>query len=216
MSTYEDYPAGEGFEHPDLDALGMGRLIVVSGVQAAGKTTVGAGLASALPRAIHVDGDAIHQFVVSGGAEYDEPPTPEALEQLLLRYSGALAVSEVYRLAGFDAVVTDNIFGTFLGDFIDLAAPGPMYLVMLDPDAEAVEEREAGRDEVGYTSTVTVEALMDQVRNHTRRVGLWVDSTNMSPDETIAHVLDRLDEARVDVTSEPDATNPELPEPKGE
>lgn len=183
----------------DASSVAMGRLIVVSGLAAAGKTTVGRALAESLPRAVHIDGQAVHAFMVTGAEPYAEPRTSEGLEQMLLRYSGALAVSEVYRLAGYDAVITDNILGTFLGDFIDLAGAGLVYLVMLDPDAETISTRDELRGGPRASDPVTVEALREMLQTQTRRVGLWLDTSAMTVDETVVEVLARLDEALVDV-----------------
>jgi len=145
---------GEGGE------VRTGRLIVITGAQAAGKSTLGHAVADLLPKAVHVDGDAIHGFVVSGAVPYDVPPPPGATEQLLLRYAGAIAVCRVYRSAGFDAVFTDNIFGSLLVDVLTLAFADAMTadlrLVVLDPDADVLDERERSRPKKGYTESITV------------------------------------------------------------
>lgn len=88
----------------------IGRLFVITGITASGKTTVGHALAARLPRSVHIDGDWVQRFVVSGAVPMDLPPPSGAIEQLRLRYAGAVAAARVYRHAGFDAVVSDNIF----------------------------------------------------------------------------------------------------------
>ncbi|MEQ7010344.1 hypothetical protein ABN028_29615 [Actinopolymorpha sp. B17G11] len=88
----------------------IGRLLLITGASAAGKTTVGHEVASLLSRAVHIDGDAMQRFVVSGAVPMDVPPPPGAVEQLTLRYAAAMTVSSLYRRAGFDAVITDNVF----------------------------------------------------------------------------------------------------------
>ncbi|GAA4906432.1 AAA domain-containing protein [Stackebrandtia albiflava] len=173
-----------------------GRLIIITGVQAAGKTTVGRALAGLLPRAVHVDGDAVHRFVVSGEIPYDVPPPPGATEQLYLRYRGSLAVARVYRDAGFDAVFTDNIFGATLPDVLEMAA-GPVHLIVLDPDHATVVARETARDKTGYTDRITPELLMSALREETPRWGLWWDSTGETAQQTAAALSSRLAEAVV-------------------
>ena len=54
-----------------------GRLFLVTGAQAAGKTTVAQALARRLERAVAIDGDVFDHMVVSGRDPYDEPPRPE-------------------------------------------------------------------------------------------------------------------------------------------
>src|SRR5262249_9652473 len=100
--------------------LGRVRLFVISGVSAAGKSTVARQLASRLPSAVCVCGDEIHSMVVSGGVDMAPEASEEALRQLVLRYAGALAVAEVYLRAGFDAVVEDVIIGPVLREFLEL------------------------------------------------------------------------------------------------
>lgn len=170
-----------------------GRLLVLTGAQAAGKTTVGAALAARLPRAIHVDGDVIQGLVRSGAVPMGLPPPPGALLQLRLRYAASFAVAGVYRHAGFDAIVTDNIFGAELDRLLaDLFTHDPdltLHLVVLDPDAAVIAQRERDRGKKGYGESITVEKLFDAVRRDTRRLGLWLDTGAMSVDQAVEAVL---------------------------
>ncbi|NNG39345.1 AAA family ATPase [Flexivirga sp. ID2601S] len=178
----------------------LGRLFVITGAQAAGKSTVGQALAEGLRKAVFIDGDTIGGMVASGAAGMSQPPTVEAIEQLFLRYAGALTLADVYRAAGFDAVIADNIFGTFLDDFLSIAAPAEVHLVMLTPSVDAIYQREEGRRKNAYRDGFTVESLVDSVEHGTRRVGLWIDNTNLSVAQTITQILQRADEALVDTT----------------
>lgn len=188
-------PAGET-EAAD-DEVSTGRLIIITGAQAAGKSKLGHAVAGLLPKAVHVDGDAIHGFIVSGQVPYDVPPPPGATEQLLLRYAGAIAVSRVYRSAGFDAIVTDNIFGTLVADVLTLAFADTVTvdarLVVLDPDPEVLHERERSRAKKGYTEAITVPMLVSAVRDETPRIGLWLDNGRQSVAESAAEIVRRMD-----------------------
>ncbi|WP_265444861.1 phosphotransferase [Flexivirga meconopsidis] len=178
----------------------LGRLFVITGAQAAGKSTVGQALAEGLRKAVFIDGDTIGGMVASGKASMSESPTVEAVEQLFLRYAGALTVADVYRSAGFDAVIADNIFGTFLDDYLSIAAPAQLHLVMLTPSVDAIYQREEGRRKNAYRDGFTVESLVESVERGTRRVGLWIDNTNLSVAQTITQILQRVDEAVVDTS----------------
>ena len=150
-----------------------GRLIVISGVQAAGRTTVGYAVAARLPRAIHVDGDTISAMVVSGSVPMTLPAPPAAVEQLFLRWLASIAVAETYLQAGFDAVVTDTVVGDFLEDFLDFVSPAPLHLVLLDPPAD----------------------------EGARRAAQWLDTSDQSLEETVNDILDRLPKTAVETTA---------------
>lgn len=184
---------------------------MISGAQAAGKSTVGQALADSLPRAVFIDGDAIDDFVVSGHAPMTDPPTTPAVEQLFLRYAGALTVADVYRSAGFDAVIADNIFGTFLDDYLMIAAPEPIHFVMLTPTVDAIRDREQARDKNAYRDGFTVEALVESVQHGSRRVGLWIDNTDLSVAQTVSQIRARADEAFVDTREFDDTTDGDAP-----
>lgn len=187
-----------------------GRLFVISGAQAAGKSTVGRALADRLARAVFIDGDAIGDFVVTDRSPMTDPPTVAAVEQLFLRYAGALTVADVYRSAGFDAVVADNIFGTFMDDFLVIAAPEPVHFVMLTPAADAIRAREYARGKNAYRDGFTVEGLVKSVEHGTRRVGLWIDNTDLTVAQTVSHILACAEDALVDTEDfdVPDDTTP--------
>ena len=176
-----------------------GRLILVTGTQAAGKSTVGAALAGRFGRGMFVDGDEIAAMVVSGRVGYEPDAAPAATEQLLLRYRGSIAVARTYQGAGFDAVIADNVFGELLDDFIAMVQPAPLHVVVLHPSIETIRGREIRRSKSGYgDGTWQVENLYDVVEQHTKRVGLWLDTTEQTVDQTVDTILSRLDEARLD------------------
>lgn len=86
-------------------------VVVVSGIQAAGKTTVGRMLAKRLSRSAFVDGDVLARMVVTGHETMSKRPSAEARRQLFLRYRQAALLAGSFWAAGFTAVVADNIYG---------------------------------------------------------------------------------------------------------
>lgn len=177
-----------------------GRLILITGTPASGKTTVAAALADRLPRAVFVDDDDIAAMVRSGQVGFNSDPSPEATEQLLLRYRCSVAVAQTYRRVGFDAVIADNVFGELLGQFMSLVHPDPLHVVFLHPSVETISAREAERSKDGYGEKAwQIEPLHDVVEHHTRRVGLWLDTSEQTVDQTVDLILARLDEAPLQV-----------------
>ena len=173
-------------------------LFVISGVSAAGKSTVARLLAGHFDRGVCVPGDAIHSMVVSGRLDMRPDSGEGELRQLVLRYAGALAVASVYLRAGFDVVVEDVIIGPVLRDFLELVPVPEFHLVFLDPDAAAIERRERERDGTTYApgrwSAGELRALL---REETERIGLWLDSTSLSAGQTVEAILADLDASRV-------------------
>jgi AAA domain len=175
-------------------------LFVISGVPASGKSTVSRLLASRLDRAVCVPGDTIREMVISGRADMRPDAGEAELGQLLLRYQGALAVAAVYLAAGFDAIVEDVIIGPMLPRFLELVPVPEIHLVFLDPGAKAVADRDRGRSKTGYGGPWNIGTLRDVLRTETERLGLWLDSTELSAEQTADRILGDLSASLVQLT----------------
>ncbi|WP_255308085.1 AAA family ATPase [Streptomyces marincola] len=173
-----------------------GAVILITGVMASGKTTVAKELAGRLPRAAHVGGDVFRRMIVSGRAEMLPEPTPEAQAQLHLRQRLSANCADLYAEAGFTAVVQDILLGDDLPAYVARVRARPLYVVVLAPRPEVVAAREAARAKTGY-GLWTVEAL-DAGLRATPRLGLWLDTSDLTPSETVDALLGALPEARVD------------------
>ena len=185
----------------------MAGLFVVTGIQAAGKSTIGRALAERFDRGVYVDGDTIRASVVSGRVDMSPDPSPEAVTQLLLRYEGALAVAMTYLGAGFDAVVTDVILGEMLPRFLALVPVSPIHLIVLNPRLDAIRKREAYRSKTAYGPVWTFDGLYRVLVDETPRLGLWLDTSDQSPAETVDEILARRFESIV----APDHAVPDVP-----
>lgn len=89
------------------------RIIVVTGIQAAGKSTVARLLAQQFTRGVHVEADTLQHMIVSGSEGVREPgmPTGEAAHQYLLRLKHTCLLGRSFAEAGFTAVLDDIILG---------------------------------------------------------------------------------------------------------
>ncbi|MER5280590.1 AAA family ATPase [Streptomyces sp. NPDC002809] len=172
-------------------------VVLITGVMASGKSTVAELLCGRLPRAAHVRGDAFRRMVVSGREELLPEETAQARAQLELRYRLSALVADAYASDGWTAVVQDIILGEDLRRYVEGVRTRPLYVVVLAPSTAAVRSREAGRPKTGY-GVWTVGALDRSLRVDTPDIGLWLDSSEQTADETVSAVLARLPEARID------------------
>lgn len=88
--------------------------------------------------------------------------------------------------------------GRLLGDYRTLIRHRPCHVVVLLPSVEAVAAREAGRRTKGYGAW-TVADLHAGFAASTPRVGIWLDTTAMTPDETVDEILARTSAARAPI-----------------
>lgn len=172
-------------------------IFLVTGIQAAGKSSVAQALAERLERSVHVRGDLFRRMVVNGRVDMGpaDPPA-EAVRQLRLRYALAARVADGYADAGFTVVVQDIVIGGHLTDMVAAIRTRPCYVVVLAPRAEAVLERDrarqAARGKLAYKpGDLSVVQLDARMRKETPHIGLWLDTSEQTVDETVEEILAR-------------------------
>jgi GrpB-like predicted nucleotidyltransferase (UPF0157 family) len=157
---------------------------------AAGKSTVARLLAERFERGVYLEGDFFRRSVVSGCVEMTPDVSPEAVTQLRLRYRLAAAAADAYCEAGFTVALEDVVAGGLLGEYRTMIRSRPCYVIVLMPSLEAVAAREAGRQKKGYTAW-TVEELYEGFGATMPRVGLWLDTSDQTAEETVDEILAR-------------------------
>jgi predicted kinase len=169
---------------------------LVTGIMAAGKSTVSQALAERFDRSAHVRGDTFRRFIASGRAEMTADPSDDAVTQLHLRYELAATCADRYVSAGFTTVLQDIILGPMLTEVIQMIGTRPLAVVVLAPSPEEVVNREARRVKTGYT-TFSPADMDVELRERTPRQGLWVDSTHLTVSETVDYILGHVGQALV-------------------
>jgi chloramphenicol 3-O-phosphotransferase len=175
----------------------VGPVVVLTGVMAAGKSTVGDVLARRWERGVHLRGDVFRRMIVSGQVGKGPEPDGEADRQLELRYRLAAQAAETYARAGFAVVLQDVILGPHLRMVVDLVRVRPLHVVVLAPSPEVVTRREAGRDKTGYGGGWTPARLDAVLRDGTPRIGLWLDTSELTADQTADAISARMSESAV-------------------
>jgi cytidylate kinase len=165
-----------------------GRIFLITGPMAAGKTTVGRLLAERFGRSVHLEGDLFRRSIVAGGVDMSASPSDEAFMQLRLRYRLTVAAALEYSREGFTVVVEDVVAGPLLEEFVALFGDVRVQVIVLVPRPDAVAERAAGREQGGYERWL-VSDFYEGFISTTPKIGLWLDSTDQSPEETVDEIL---------------------------
>ena len=174
---------------------------LVIGVQAAGKSTVADLLARQFEHGVHVRGGQFYRWAFRGWVHAGDEPAAEARQLLDLRYRLAALVADEYCGAGFCTVVQDNMFGADVVTWLRSLKGRPRHLVVLRPSVEVVRSRDAARRAAtGKTAyregEFTIDGL-DRELGETPRIGLWLDTSAQTAEQTVAEILRRRREAAV-------------------
>ncbi|SCE77021.1 AAA domain-containing protein [Micromonospora purpureochromogenes] len=165
-------------------------IVLITGIMAAGKSTVAQELARRLPRSVHLRGDLFRRMVVNGRAEMTAELSEEAWRQLRLRYDLAAHTADGYVEAGFTVVLQDVVVGPELPAMVDRIRHRPLLVVVLAPRAEVVTARERARSKTGYGDWPVAD-FDAGFRADTPRIGLWLDTSEQVPAQTVDEILGR-------------------------
>ena len=171
-------------------------IFIVSGIPGAGKTTVSGFLARRFDRGVHLEADIFQKLIVTGGLFPDKEPEEEAWRQLRLRSKHVAMLADSFLENGFWPVIDDVVVGLRLIEVLEDIKSRPLYFVLLLPRLEVVEQRDRAREE---KHVFDIWSHLDEVaRTETPKQGLWLDSSDMTAEETVDEILRRRDEALID------------------
>jgi cytidylate kinase len=167
-------------------------VVLITGISAAGKSTIGDLLARRFERSVHVRGDVFRRMVVAGREEMAAPASDEARRQLRLRYRLGATVADAYHDAGFSVVVQDVVLGPVLAEYVESIRSRPLVVVVLAPRPDVILRREAERVKDAYRlGSHSVADLDAALRSETPRIGMWIDTSDQTPDQTVDAIVAR-------------------------
>ncbi len=172
-----------------------GRVIVVSGVPGAGKSSVAKLVAQRFELGAHIEADTLQRMIVSGASWPDPQLTPESERQLRLRVMNGCRLADSFAKAGFCAVLDDIFIGDRIEHLLADLATRPFYFVMLNPSLESLRSRNASR--IGRDAFYQARSLYP-VLQQTRPIGLWLDTTALDPPQTVDQIFALLERAAIE------------------
>lgn len=165
------------------------RLFVVSGLPGSGKSTTSKELASRFERAAHVEADQLQSLITSGAVFPDlNGINTEARQQLDLRLANACLLARSFLQAGFNVVIDEIVIGPAIEDLRQHLNDIRFEFIMLVPDFDHVKQRWIDMQSPFAESWDWID---DEIRNHTERIGHWIDTTNLDPQQTVDLILER-------------------------
>jgi len=196
--------AAKGLDH-------VASIVILTGSPGTGKTTVGARLAQAMPRGLHIPSDVFYTFP----AHPISPYRPPALQQNTDIIAAVTRTSATFADRGYD-VVLDGIFGPHFLPVMagELAATDlPVYYVVLQAPLDVALRRV--QDRIGHEKDHVVR-LMHAVFSDLGPYATHTVETGSRDADTVAtelrELIDRgrftLDLSRVATAVMPGAPNP--------
>jgi adenylylsulfate kinase-like enzyme len=169
----------------DVAADDVSGCVIVTGMPAAGKTTITSLAAALMPRAAQVSGDAVNLMIRSGYVWFMGQPSEQALRQDELCNRNMCSLANNFVDFGFtvlmDTVLADRCELDF---FIALMSPRPVRLVVLDPGIDVCRRRNAGRDPETQFDFDGYERLGADMRREFGDIGWWLDTSASTAAQT--------------------------------
>ena len=169
---------------------------LITGLPGAGKSTIASLFASTMPRAAVISGDVLAGCIVSGAVQPGQEPRAEARSQQLLTVDHQCLLARSFAGAGFVPIVEYVVVErSRLERYRAALADVSLHVVVLNPSRDVILQRDGDRakESIAHHFVHLQRVLCDELTG----VGLWIDSSELTADETVRLILQHADEARV-------------------
>ena len=156
-------------------------IYIVSGLPGAGKSSVSYLMAKRFARGVHIEADLVQQMILSGSVWPEWEPREEAARQFRLRRRNVSMLADSFFEAGFTPVIDDIVIGAHIDEYVAVVSNRPLLFVMLVPAPEVIRAREASRGKRMFDKW----AHLDDEARTPSSLGLWIDSSEMTAEETV-------------------------------
>ena len=164
--------------------------LLITGAPGAGKSTVSRLVAGALTRAALIDGDVVNRLIVSGRVWALGEPADEAARQVRLCNRNLCELAANFADAGFtpviDWIIPDR---QQLDQYRQVLGPRRLLVVVLAPSIDVCRYRNTIRDPEDQFFFDDYEALTSTMRATYGTVGWWLDTSDLSPEETARQII---------------------------
>jgi predicted kinase len=177
----------DSFQSQIVDTVPASDVFLVIGIPGSGKSSVSAELVRRFSLGAHIECDHLQDLILSGGHLPSPEEDREADRQLLLRARNASVLARSFHAAGVVPVIDDVVVRrAHLEFYREHLKDLPLRLIVLTPTPETARNRIAARDKkLADDWSFLDEALRTELDGE----GVWIDSTDQTPSQTVDKIL---------------------------